>query len=238
MSCAAHSVDDGHSHIIISAQLPHLFSTKCPRTDVVARGPAPKREGEGGGVLPPSTVTPVASGASTKRDSRGWRSSSDDEDHHSSRRVPTPWVSSSSQPPPSPDVRVPTTPPVCLPPGFQSPPATAHLLAFAQSIAPCDSALMKPATAKMIETGATHGVPISHARQASTPLSFLTFSLIVNRFPCSWTSRAVGLLALFSIQISAADVRPTSSRSFPGILDLHEVLIRACRLRTSMARGM
>ena len=40
----------------------------------------------GAGVpAPPSTVTPVASGARPKRDSRGWGSSSDDDEHYSSR---------------------------------------------------------------------------------------------------------------------------------------------------------
>ena len=39
----------------------------------------------------------------------------------SSQRHPTPWISCSSQPPPPPDDRVPTTPPVSLPQGFQSP---------------------------------------------------------------------------------------------------------------------
>ena len=64
----------------------------------------------------------ACAGASLKRDSHGWGSSSDDDDHYSSRRVPTPWVSSSSQPPPPLDDRVPTTPPVSAPPGFQSTP--------------------------------------------------------------------------------------------------------------------
>ena len=74
---------------------------------------------------------------------------------------------------------------------------------------------MKPflPSAKMIDTGATHGVPISHARQAGTTLSFLTFSLMVNRLPSSWIRRPVVLLALLFIQITAADVRQTSSRS-------------------------
>ena len=40
-------------------------------------------------------------------------------------------------------------------------------------------------TAKMIGTGVTHGVPNSHARQAGTPLSFLTFTQIVKRLPSS-----------------------------------------------------
>ena len=119
---------------------------------------------------------------------------------------------SSSQPPPPPDVQFPTTPlviayhqasghhPLLMP--------TARFLAFAQSTAPCGSALMKPfhPTGRMIVTGETHGVPISSARQEGTPLSFLTLSLTVNRLPSSWTSRPVGLLALLFIQISAADV--------------------------------
>ena len=67
--------------------------------------------------------------ASPRRGSQGWGSSFDDEDNYQgtgsmSQRLPTPWVSSSSQPPPPADVRVPTTPPVSLPPGIQSLPAS------------------------------------------------------------------------------------------------------------------
>ena len=36
------------------------------------------------------------------------------------QRLLTPWISCSSQPPPPPDVRVPTTPQLSLPPGFQA----------------------------------------------------------------------------------------------------------------------
>ena len=115
----------------------------CSRPIVAARGEAPERDG----LAPPpfwnapssslaatsmeAPITTAATvlanqmacaGASLKRDSHGWGSSSDDDDHYSSRHVPTPWVSSSSQPPPPLDDRVPTTPPVCSPPGFQSTP--------------------------------------------------------------------------------------------------------------------
>ena len=60
---------------------------------------------------------------------RGWESSSDENDcYHasasSSKRFSAPWVSSSLQPPLRLDVRVPPTPPVSLPPGIQSPPAS------------------------------------------------------------------------------------------------------------------
>ena len=75
------------------------------------------------GVSPPSTVTPVATCVSPKRDNHGWVSFSDDDDHYNSRRVPTPWVSSSSEPPPPLDERILTTPTVHQPPGIQSPPA-------------------------------------------------------------------------------------------------------------------
>ena len=66
----------------------------------------------------------TSTGASPQRDNNGWGSSSDGDDRYSSRRIPTPWVSSSSQPPPLLDDRVPATPPVSLPPGFQSRPAS------------------------------------------------------------------------------------------------------------------
>ena len=39
-------------------------------------------------------------------------------------RVPTSWISSSASPSPPPDRRIPTTPPVSLPPGVRSPPAS------------------------------------------------------------------------------------------------------------------
>ena len=120
--------------IWVSAQLPHPFE---PDTRVQMWWQEDRDPGvRGAGVPPPPTVTPVASGASSKRDrgayagaspkrgSHGWGSSSDDDDHNSSRRVPTPWVSSSSQPLPPPDDRMPTTPAVHLPPGIQSPPAS------------------------------------------------------------------------------------------------------------------
>ena len=81
----------------------------------------------------------ASAGASPKRDSLGWGSSSDDDDHYRSRCIPTPWVLSSSQPPPPPDDRVPTTPPVSLPPGFQSPPgsdADSSLTGFRRVVCP------------------------------------------------------------------------------------------------------
>ena len=93
----------------------------------------------------------------------------------------------------------------------------ARLLASAQSTALCDSTLMKPflPTTNMIGTGTTHGVPISHVRQAGTPLSFLTISVIVSQLPRFWINRPVGLLALLFIVISAADV---SDRQAPDPL--------------------
>ena len=114
---------------------------------------------------------------------------------------------------------------------------TAHLLASAQSTARCGSAstTLSLPIAKMTGTGVTHGVPDSPARQAGTPLSFLTFAQMENRLSNSWNSRPVGLLVVLFVQISAAGVRLTSFRSSPGILDLHGVLIR---LRILMARGM
>ena len=62
-------------------------------------------------------------------DSRRWGSSSDEVDGHhakasSNQRVSTPWISSSSPPPSPPDSRIPTTPPVSLPPGILAPPAS------------------------------------------------------------------------------------------------------------------
>ena len=42
----------------------------------------------------------------------------------SNQRVPTSWISSSAPPSPPPDRRIPTTPPVSLPPGVRSPPAS------------------------------------------------------------------------------------------------------------------
>ena len=80
-----------------------------------------------------AATMPVAQGASaevrSKRGSHGWGSSSDVDDNYqgassSGQRLLTPWISCSSQPPPPPDDRVPTTPPVSLPPGFQSPPVS------------------------------------------------------------------------------------------------------------------
>ena len=75
------------------------------------------------------------------------------------------------------------------------------------------------------------------ARHAGTPLPFLTFTQIGSLLTNSWNSRPVFLLVLLFVLISAADVRRTSFRSFSETLDMHEILIRACWLRTSMARG-
>ena len=91
---------------------------------------------------------------------------------------------------------------------------------------------------KMTGTGWMLGAPNSPARQAGTPLSFLTFTQIVIRLPNSWISLLIVLLDLHFVLISATGVRQTSSRSSLGILDLREDLVRACWLRTSMARGM
>ena len=239
--------------ICVSARLPHPLQ---PNVYVQMWWQEAKHPSvRGAGIPSPSTVTPVISAAmvpatqgtsacaSPKRDSQGWSSSSHDDDHNSSRRVPTPWVSSSSPTSSSASGRSCADPrqlayhqafshPLLMP--------TARLPAFVQSTLPCGSALMRPfrPTAKMIGTGVTHGEPNSLARQAVTPLSFLTFSLIEDRLSNSWISRSVGLLVLLFIQISAADVRLTSSRSSPGILDLHEVLMRVYWLRTLMAIGM
>ncbi len=109
----------------------------------------------------------------------------------------------------------------------------ARILVSVRLIVRCGFALMRPfrLTAKIIVNGATHGVPISHA-QAGTPLSFLTFSLIVNRLPSSWISRPVGLLALLFILISAADVRPRGSK----ILSYDEIKVVAPSVRRYSVR--
>ena len=179
--------------------------------------------------------------------SQGWCSSSDDDDHfqgtgsHGQRPLKL-WISCSSQPPPPPDDRVPTVPPASLPPVFQSRQSlmpTVRSLVSLQSTARCGCALttLLLATANMTRTGWTHGVPISPARQAGM-LPLLTFTEIRNRLPNSWISLLVVLVGLLFVLISATGVRLTSSRSSLGTLYLHEVLIRACWLRTSMARGM
>ena len=80
-------------------------------------------------IATPATM-PVAQGASadvsTKRDNQGRGSSYDDGGNSQGtgsggQRLLTSWNSYSSQPPSPLDDRVPTTPPVTLPPGFQSP---------------------------------------------------------------------------------------------------------------------
>ena len=113
-------------------------------------------------------------------------------------------------------------------------------LASAQSTARCGFALTTLLLAIARRTGArwTLGAPNSPGRRAGTPLSLLTFTRIGNQLPNSRISRLVVLLDLPFVRISATGVRLTSSRSYPGILDLHEDLIRAYWLRNSMGRGM
>ena len=134
---------------------------------------------------------------------------SDDDDHYSTRRVPTPWVSSGSQPLLLQTMVCRRLRQLAYHQDFSH--HTLLMLTFlslasAQSTAHCGFALMKPfhPTAKMIGTGATHGVPYSLARQADWPLSFLTFTKIGNLLPNCWNSRLVGLLlpALHSDQRS------------------------------------
>ena len=154
----------------------------------------------------------------------------------SGQRLLTPWISRSSQPPP--DDGVPTTlQSACH--QAPSPPPSLMLrersLASAQSTARCGFALttLLLAIARRTGTGWTLG-----AQRAGTPLSLLTFTQIGNQLPNSRISRLVVLLDLPFVRISATGVRLTSSRSYPGILDLHEDLIRAYWLRTSMGCGM
>ena len=72
---------------------------------------------------------------------------------------------------------------------------TARLLASTQSTARCVFVLttVSRVSEKMTATGATPGAPSCLVRQADTPLSFLTFTLIGNRLPNSWNSRTVVL---------------------------------------------
>ena len=104
----------------------------------------------------------------------------------------------------------------------------------------CGSALTRHSrlTVKTTVTGVTLGAPISHALQADTPLSFLTCTMTVSRLPTFWICRPAGLPVPPLSPTSATDGRQTNSRSSLGTQDPHVVLIRACWLRTSMARGM
>ena len=169
------------------------------------------------GVPLPSTVTPVASSASPKRDSHGCGSSSDDDDHYSSRRVPTPWVSSSSQPPP--DVRVPTTLPVSLPPGFQSPLASdAHSSLTGYRPVDCplrlrvDEALLSNREDERNWSDAWRTQQSCSARRHATLMSHLFDD---RELPSSWISRSVGFLEILSCNPGLA------RGSDPSILSSH-----------------
>ena len=194
-------------------------------------------------VPPPSTVTPAASGVGPKRGNQCWgrlqmrtNTTTDVEFRHRGcpqvrntlrlrmsvsrrHRLFTYLLAFNRLPPPM---------------------QMDRLLASVGSTALCGSALMRPSrlTVKMMGTGATHGATISHALQAGAPLSFLTCIMPVSRLPSFWISRPASLLAPLLSLTSAADVRQTNSRTSLGTPDAHEVLIQACWLRTSMARGM
>ena len=140
------SVSD--SLICVSAQLPHPFQpnvhvqmwwqeTKHPCAERDRRSPPlgsakcsiPVAASAGMHLASAATMHLAQAApavASPRRGSQGWGSSSDEGENHqgtgsNSHRLPTPWISCSSQPPPPPDDQVPTTSPVSLPPGFQSP---------------------------------------------------------------------------------------------------------------------
>ena len=171
--------------------------SECLRTDVVARCEAPNREESRR--PPPSTVTSLTSAATvpenegvsaaaSKRDSQGWApmmtstTAAVVSPHHGCLQVHNLFSLRTI---------------LCRRPRHLANHqafshdllllATAHILASVRSIALCGAALMRPfrPTAKTIGTGAGHGAPSCLVRQADSPLSCLTFSLIVNRLPSS-----------------------------------------------------
>ena len=142
-----------------------------------------------------------------------------------------PWISTSSPPPPLPDVRVPATPPVGLPPGIQSPPAS-----DTGSARVCFRPLECPLQLRVDDAFASlreddeDWVDGWHCRLSCADgkrATLVSHLYPAHEPPAEFLKKSTAPTGRPSAPTSTAGAQLTSSRSSPGTLGLHAALVSA-----------